>query len=138
MASNFPTSDPGPSEVLPTSFTSADESDFDSCTTPNPVDPAAVSVLDKLRVPKKSDLSRVRKVQKNPPTGKKRSSGSSALKAKLKVHPSRRVQEFPGEELTVSFGKLFCNACREHLSIKSSTVRNHVSSQKHVDSKTKL
>ena len=68
MASNFPTSDPGPSEVLPTSFTSVDESDSDSCTTPNPVDPAAVSVLDKLRVPKKSDLSRVRKIH---PQGKR-------------------------------------------------------------------
>ena len=76
MASNFPsTSDPGPSEVF--SNSSGDESDF---TPPDPVGPPTVSVLDKLSVPRKSDLARVRKVQKNPPIGKKRSSAVVLLK----------------------------------------------------------
>ena len=77
-------------------------------------------------------------MQKNSPIGKKRSPGSSALKTKLKIHPSMRVHEFPGEELTVFFGTLYCTACQEHLSVKRSRTKNHVSSQKHGHSMTKL
>lgn len=91
-----------------------------------------MSLLDRLKAPKPSELSRKRKVLCK---GKKKSSGSRALKTKLKVHPS---SEFAREELTVSLGRLFCKACREHLSVKRSTVMNHVKSIKHVNSQDKL
>lgn len=54
-------------------------------------------LLDRLKAPKKSDLSRKRKVLCKPPLGKKRSSGSRALKDP-KVEPSKRVKEFPNEQ----------------------------------------
>ena len=94
------------------------------------------SMLQKLRVPKVSDLGRKRKIQCNPPTGKKRSSGRYGLK-EPNVNPSKRVKEFPDEEFLVSLGRLFCNACRETLSVKRSSVLNHVRSVKHRESKAK-
>ena len=52
--------------------------------------------------------------------------------------PLQRVKEFPGEKVVVSRGKLFCSACREELHVKSSTVKNHIRSTKHVDAKKLL
>ena len=101
---------------------------------PNPV----VSLLDRLKSPTTSNLPRKRKVLCNPPSGKKRSSGSFALKDP-NVPPSARVKEFPNEELTVnSVGRLFCKACRETLSVKRSTLANHIKSAKHNKCKKKL
>ena len=53
------------------------------------------------------------------------------------VTPAQRVKEFPKEELKVSAGKVFCNACREELSTKKSTIENHVGSSKHTAGKKK-
>ena len=39
-----------------------------------------VSILDRLQEPSKSDLTRKRKIHSNPPSGKRRSSGSYGLK----------------------------------------------------------
>ena len=47
-----------------------------------------LSLLEKLKSPKPSDLARKRKT--NPPKGKKRSFRSGALKCKVKVCPARR------------------------------------------------
>ena len=94
-----------------------------------------VSLLSRLRVPTKSDLSRKRKILTIPPVGKKRSSQSGYKKSKdPKVKPSQRVREFPNEYLCVSAGELFCNVCRERLKVKRSTVKNHVTSTKHAES----
>ena len=72
------------------------------------------SIFDRLRVPPALSLARKRKIGVNPPPpkGKKRSSGQ-ALKAAYVpkgITPSQRVSEFPGEQLVVSAGKLFCRA----------------------------
>ncbi len=96
-----------------------------------------VSLLDKLKSPAPSDLSRKRKVMRNPPSGKKRASGSSAVNAP-KVPPAKRVKEFPDEQLTVSGGRLFCGVCREVLCVKKSTIMYHIKSAKHIKSKEKL
>ena len=42
------------------------------------------------------------------------------------VTPSQGVREFPDEQLTVSAGKLSCQACREELSTKISVLKNHI------------
>lgn len=42
-----------------------------------------------------------------------------------------RVAEFPDSNLSVAMGKLFCNACREHLSLKKSIIELHLKSTKH-------
>ena len=97
-----------------------------------------VSMLDKLRSPTVSSLSRKRSVHCNlPPSGKKRSSGTRKYDPKS-VSPAKRVSEFTGEELTASAGRLFCKACRETLSLKRSSIVNHIKSSKHLEGKKKL
>ena len=96
-----------------------------------------VSLLDKLKSPAPSELSRKRKLVRNPPSGKKRASGSSAVNAP-KVPPANRVKEFPDEQLSVSGGRLFCDACKEVLCVKKSTITYHIKSAKHIESKEKL
>ena len=99
--------------------------------------PSCPSLLDKLRAPRPSDLGRKRRIHTNPPpVGKKRSLyGTSAGKHDPKSVSPARVTEFPGEHLTVSAGKLFCNACRECLVLKRSVVASHVKSSKHAEAK---
>ena len=48
------------------------------------------------------------------------------------------VKELPNENLTVSNKKLFCNACREEIELKSSVVRNHLRLNKHQLGKNRL
>ena len=94
-----------------------------------------VSLLERLKAPKKSDLSRKRKIPCNRPKGKKQSSGKHGVEPK--VNPHTRVKEFPNEALVVSAANnsLFCNACRE---IKRSTVSDYIKSSKHKAGKEKL
>ena len=123
--------DPGCSSS--TSTSSPVPSDSDSRRT------ATVSLLDRLRAPALSELSRKRKVHANPPTGKKRSLAQTAGKFDPhSVKPSQRASEFPGEDLVESAGKLFCKACRENVAVKRSVVVNHVKSKKHAESKERL
>jgi len=100
------------------------------------------TMLDHLRVPTPSTLARKRKIGVNsaPPKGKKQASGQ-ALKAPYMpkgITPSHRASEFPGEQLVVSAGKLFCRACKKTLCLKRSVVLNHIKSSKHEDGKQKL
>ena len=48
------------------------------------------------------------------------------------------MREHPNEELSVSNGRLFCNACREELSLKATVLKNHLKSSKHDEGKKKL
>ena len=100
--------------------------------------PTVVSVLDRLRAPKLSDLSRKRNVAVNPPRGKRSCKSTNVSTAAATVTPQQCVTEFSGEQLTVSNGKLFCKACREELNLKKSNVKNHVQSTKHLDSKLQV
>ena len=97
---------------------------------------SVVSLLDVLKASKLSELNQKRKVLSN--RGGKRRKTSSASSEPKGVTPRQRVREFPGEHLTVSMGKLFCNACREEVSLKSSSVKNHIHSAKHTEGKTRL
>ena len=54
------------------------------------------------------------------------------------VTPIQRVREFPKEDLSQSAGKLFCNACREELSVKLGIIKFHVASSKHLAGKEAL
>ena len=99
-----------------------------------------VSLLEWLRAPTTSVLSRKRKIDVNPPppVGKKRSKDTIGKFDPQSVKPSQRAKEFPGEELVDSAGKLFCRACRESVAVKRSVVQNHIKSKKHADSKERL
>ena len=105
-----------------------------------PEGPGSVpSLLAKLRAPKPSELARKRKVATNYRRGgKRRCTTSSSSSEPKSVTPQQRVRQFPNEELVVSNRRLFCRACREEISLKSSSVRNHVKSVKHIDGKKKL
>ena len=54
------------------------------------------------------------------------------------INPQQTVRQFPGEPLIVSNEKLFCNACREQLSMKMSSLKNHIQSSKHKDGVKRL
>ena len=118
---------------------SESESDSEQVPVSTGTEPAVPSLLDRLRAPQKSDLTRKRSLQKNPAPGesqrKKRPSCSTNPKS---VTPFSRVREFPNENPRVSAGKLFCTACREEISLKRSIIANHVASAKHKQSKVKL
>ena len=108
-------------------------SSIGSKTTPEPV-----SLLSRLKSPTPSDLSRKRKIASNPPKGKRRSRGDTGNDPK-NIYPHQRIKEFSGEPLKVNLNKkLFCCACREELSLKLSSLRNHFQSTKHIDGKKRL
>ena len=95
------------------------------------------SFLSKLRSPAPSDLSRKRKISSNPPKEMKKGKGSASSEPS-NVSISDRVREFPGEHLCRNLGKLFCNACREPISVKKSVISQHIKSAKHERGKARL
>ena len=48
------------------------------------------------------------------------------------------MKEYPGEHFTISNGKLFCEACREVLNTKKSSINNHILSAKHKNGVVRL
>ena len=96
------------------------------------------SLLSVLRAPKLSDLRRKRKIQSNPEKRKKVRTSSSTSSEPKGVKAVDRVRKYPNEQLNVSAGKRFCKACREELSLKSSSLLNYLKSQKHKDGKKRL
>ena len=114
------------------------ESSTSSCMTNDSSTTSTVlSIMNGLRAPKPSDIARKRKTRVNPPKGKRRSCSRGLCDPKF-VTPSQHVKEHSGEELVVSNGKLFCQACREELSLKANIVKNHIKSGKHKYGKQKL
>ena len=84
-----------------------------------------------LRTPEKAKIARERKLQTNP-AGKSR---STCGQCDPKLSSWQRVQEHKNEYLTSVDGKLRCDACKETISKKKSTVKKHISSLKHVKAK---
>ena len=74
----------------------------------------------------------------NPPTGKCSCKSTNQNKAAASIKPQQRIVEFKVEHLCVSSGKLFCNAYREEVNLKKSSVKNHIRSVKHKNSKNAL
>ena len=121
-----------------TSCSTTPTSDSASASSSSATSSGVGSLLSCLHRPTTSELSRKRKIDRNPPPkGKKRSRGASASDPKS-VTPSQRVKQYTGENLTVSNKKLFCLACREELSVKSSVITHHIKSAKHISGKKKL
>ena len=93
------------------------------------IDLTQLTILDKLKVAKKSDLACKRMIEKPKSTRsdkKKWKAGAPFHTDSKTVSPATRVKEFMGECLEVRHGKLFCVACREEHSLKKSTVKNHI------------
>ena len=73
-----------------------------------------------------------------PSKRKKRSCNRSKSDAKF-VTAAQHVKEHTNEYLIISCNeKLFCRACREELSLKSSVFMRHIQSAKHGEGKEKL
>ena len=85
-----------------------------------------------LKEPEKAEIARTRKVQRNQAGGKKTVRGPKDPK----VSAYQRVRENRNEFLSVtSKNMLRCDACKETISKKKSTVRKHMNSVKHNDAK---
>ena len=85
-----------------------------------------------LKEPEKAEIARTRKVQRNQAGGKKTVRGQKDPK----VSAYQRVRENRNEFLSVtSKNMLRCDACKETISKKKSTVRTHMNSVKHNDAK---
>ena len=88
----------------------------------------AASAGARLSTPEKVSISRKRKVQTNPAEKKSNVRGS----VDPNVSAWERVNEFKDQCLTTVSGNLRCDACRETLSKKKSSVKKHVLSIKHI------
>jgi hypothetical protein len=98
--------------------------------------PAAPSLLDRLKCPARSQLSRKRKTEKSTIGNKRHKPGETNPTDPKTVTPSTRVKEFTGEYLPVRNGKLFCTACREELAL---TIKTHITTgDKHQRAKKRL
>ena len=107
-----------------------DDDDGSSSTVYTP----AISILDRLKCPQLSELNRKRKRKVNPPRGVCKSttvqhSSSSSKPKSIKL--ADRVREYGNQPFKVSNSKLFCEACREELNLKSTVINNHIHSKKH-------
>ena len=50
----------------------------------------------------------------------------------------QQIKEYLEKQFSVSNNKLFCKDCREELSVKKSSVVNHLKSSKHIKGKERL
>ena len=80
----------------------------------------------------RASISRERVPKSNTGTYKERGNSDPNNRS-----PCDRIEEFPGENLCLRGGKLFCNGCKEILSSKKSILKNHLASKKHVAGKEK-
>lgn len=136
-----PDSGPGPSTSSQWSLTSSNliSLDSDETSSLSEQSSATSSVLDRLKSPTTVEIVRKRTVKSNPlPMANVRRSWGNCVSDPRGIEPSKRGREFPNEQLKVSGWNFFCSACREELGLKSSTIQNHIRSQKHAASKKKL
>ena len=78
----------------------------------------SVSILERLRSPPPSDLARKRKVQSNPPKGRKRSKSCGSAFAPKSVTPYDRVKQYPGESFTMSMASCFALAAEKNSQVR--------------------
>ena len=103
-------------------------------------DKEVVSLLDRLKAPAPSDLSRKRKLAVNKSSNwRSRSTVSRKANEPVTVTAYERVQEFKDDCLIATLsGALFCKVCREELSTKKQNIKVHMSSKKHSLNKEKM
>lgn len=79
---------------------------------------SAKTLLNSLRQPTPSKLARIRKVQCNPPTGRKHSAAGSSAFAPAPVRPIDRVKQYPNKQFIVSAKKFFVQHARKKYQLK--------------------
>ena len=84
-------------------------------------------------------LARKRAITCKPPVGVKKGTGIALKSDPKSVSTSERLKEFPNECLKLNFSsKLFCEACRDVVSHKKSTLQTHLKTNKHMKGKERL
>ncbi|KAK3734379.1 hypothetical protein QZH41_007564 [Actinostola sp. cb2023] len=96
------------------------------------------SLLDVLRAPRSSDLARKRKIATNQGGNRRGSKGVKQTDYEPKISAKQRVEEFEGENFLVRGNGIYCDACKEVLSVKKSNLTAHAKSKKHELNKEKL
>ena len=97
-----------------------------------------MTLLDRLRAPKQSELGRKRKVVMSLPRNRTSRKAPKTYANPKKVNAQQRAREFLGQLLKVSGGKLFCIACHVEVGLKKSIISHHMTSVKHINGKMKL
>ena len=106
---------------------------FDACAASSRLASALISSIrgfeiGRLNWPEKAAISRKLKVQTNLAEKKRNDRGT----ADSNVSAWDRLNQFKGEHLIVVSGKLTCDACKETVCKKKSSVSKHIASQKHI------
>ena len=87
-----------------------------------------INALSLLRAPEKSDLARKPNMSSNDPCKNK-----NTIATATNVSPAARIREFPDKCFNNSAqdkkGAIFCEACREEVSVKTSTIMCHKKSE---------
>ena len=97
------------------------------------------SILDVLKAPQPSVMACKHAIQCNPPVGVKKSKGHTLKSDPKSISPSHRLKEFSDQSIRVNRSKkLFCDACREVLCCKKSSVEIHIKTKKHEKGKERL
>ena len=137
MAEGSEGSDVPTSSGLSGHFTSTSSTADDPLETCAEIEPAR-TLISRLKAPTRSPLCRPRKVATNLPRKRMKRPSVSNTSNPSSISPIQRAKEFASECVCVSGGKLFCQACREELSLKKSTIQQHIASSKHKAGKEKL
>ena len=95
-------------------------------------------VFERLPAPGEAHVARKRSMNrsskgKGDKKRKKESSGRSTTAPRISCQ--KRVDQYPGEYLTVSAGKLMCEVCHVEVARKNSIVKKHVQSCRHTQAK---
>ena len=130
----------GPTGESATTTTSLSASDSDvSGIEDSSSSVTTVSLLDRLKAPRLSDLARKRVTKKNPPRDTNWRKPPRSAHNPKSITAAKRVAQYGGESFVVSGGKLFCQVCREEVALKKSIIDNHIkNSKKHSIGKEKL
>ena len=110
----------GESAAVTTSFSTSDSDvsgieDSSSCVTTKK---STISLLDRLKAPRSTDLVRKRVTEKNPPCDAKWRKPTRSVHNPKSIMPANRVVQYGAEPFVASQGKLFCQACRKRVALK--------------------
>eukprot|EP00734_Pompholyxophrys_sp_LG126_P000247 Pompholyxophrys_sp_v1_NODE_68_length_2521_cov_1.980130.p3 type:complete len:127 gc:universal NODE_68_length_2521_cov_1.980130:2160-1780(-) len=98
-----------------------------------------VSILESLKAPTPSENARKRVIKNAVRSEKstKRYRPPVTTNDPASVTPRQRAKQYGTDGFLVSGGMLFCDWCREEVSLRKSTIDNHIKTKKHLDGKDK-
>ncbi|KAK3744779.1 hypothetical protein QZH41_004216 [Actinostola sp. cb2023] len=112
-------------------YSSSEDSEDSEDSSIDPIQVAKTRGAD-LKEPEKAAISRKRKIERNEAGGKKSVHGTNDPK----VSAYQRVKEYKNEYLIVTDNNMLrCDACKETISKKKSSVRKHIGTAKHNEAK---